>query len=290
MSLVITTPTGHIGSRLVSLLLEAGADLTLLVRNPDRLDASVRNRVKIQQGDQQDRAFVQRAVEGANALFWVTPSDPTMPDVHAWYEQAGESVANAVRANGIPYVVNISSVGAQLPDAGPVTGLGQVERHLNATDAHVLHLRPGYFMENLAMQTDALRHQSSFYEPVPGNIPFPMIATRDIADYAARRLQELNWTGKQIQGLHGPADLSFEEIASILSEALGKPIQYVNITPEQMRQALLSTGMGPAFAQAYLELMAALARPGAVAEPRTPQTATPTTLHQWISEVLKPLL
>src|ERR1041385_7674570 len=131
MSIAITAPTGYIGSRLVRLLLDAGADLTLLLRNPDKLEPAVRSRVKVEQGELQDPAFVQRATQGAEALFWLTPNDPATPDLRAWYDQLGESAASAVQANAIPSVVNISSAGAQLPNAGPISGLGQVERHLN---------------------------------------------------------------------------------------------------------------------------------------------------------------
>ncbi|HLK60040.1 MAG TPA: NAD(P)H-binding protein [Chthonomonadaceae bacterium] len=290
MSIAITTPTGNIGSRLVHLLLDAGTDMTLLVRHPEKLNPEVRSRVTVQQGELQDETFVRQATQGAEALFWVTPADPTTSDLRAWYDRLGQSVAAAVQTNAIPYAVNISSAGAQLPNAGPVSGLGQVERHLDATSANVMHLRPGYFFENFLMQSEALRHQGRIFQPAPGEVPFPLIATRDIADTAARLLQNRNWSGKRVHGLHGPADLTFEEAAHILGEATGRPLQYVPISPEQGRQTFLSMGLGPAFVQGYLDMLASLAQPGAVAEPRTPETTTPTTLYQWASEVLKPLL
>lgn len=290
MSIAITAPTGNIGSRLVHLLLEAGADLTLLLRNPDKLDPAVRNRVRAHSGDSQDPGFVQQATRGAEALFWLTPNDPTDSDLRAWYDRMGQSVASAVKTNGIPYVVHVSSAGAQLPAAGPVSGLGQVERHLNTTPANVVHLRPGYFMENFLMQLDALRHQNSIFQPAPGDVPFPLIATRDIAGAATRLLQSRDWNGKSIHGLHGPADLTFHEAARTLSEATGRSIQYVSLSPDQGRQALSGMGLGPAFVQGYLDMLTSLAQPGAVAEPRTPDTTTPTTLYQWAGEVLKPLL
>lgn len=290
MTIAITGTTGHIGGQLVHHLLEAKADLTLLLRNPAKLDASIRNRVTVQEGELQDGAFVRRATEGAEALFWITPGDPTMPEVHAWYDLMGANVAAAIHANGIRHVVNISSVGAQLPNAGPISGLGQVERHINHTDAHVIHLRPGFFMENLMTQLDAIRSQNSFFNPAPGDIPLPQIATRDIAESAARLLRDLSWTGKRIQGLQGPVNVSFNETAAILSKVMGRPIHYVAISPEQARQALLGVGFGPAFTEAYLEMFAALAKPGAVAEPRTPETTTTTTLAQWAESTLKPAL
>jgi len=290
MTIAITAPTGNIGSRLVRNLLDAGADLTLLLRNPDKLEPAVRSRVKTQQGELQDAAFVRRATHAAEALFWLTPNDPTTPDLRVWYDRLGESAASAVLTNNIPYVVNVSSAGAQLPNAGPVTGLGQVEQHLNQTNANILHLRPGYFMENMLMQLDAIRHQNSIFQNAPGDVPFPQIATRDIAEAAAQKLLNRSWSGKRIQGLHGPADLTFNEATHILSEATGRSLRYVVISPEQARQEFSSMGLGPAFVQGYLDMEAALSQPGAVAEPRTPETTTPTTFYQWASEVLNPLL
>src|SRR5262249_36941083 len=116
------------------------------------------------------------------------------------------------------------------------------------------------------------------------------IATRDIAEAAAPLLLHRDWSGKRIRGLHGPADLSFDEAAHILGEATGRPLRYVTISPEQARQTFSGLGLGPAFVQGYLDMVASLAQPGAIAEPRTPETTTPTRLYQWAREVLKPLL
>lgn len=290
MTIAITGPTGHIGSQLVRRLLDAGADLRLLLRNPDKLDPSVRSRVRIEVGELQDEAFVKRATEGVESLFWLTPSDSTTPDLGAWYERIGKTAASAVRANRIRNVVNISSAGAQVPNAGPVSGLGQVERHLNQTDANIIHLRPGFFFENMLMQLDSLRSQGAIFQPARGDVPLPQIATRDIAEVAARLLLQADGTGKHIRGLHGPAHLTFDESAHIIGEAIGRPVRYVSINEEQARQALSAAGMGPAFVQAYLDMEEALVQPGAIAEPRTPETTTPTTLFDWATEVLKPLI
>jgi uncharacterized protein YbjT (DUF2867 family) len=145
-------------------------------------------------------------------------------------------------------------------------------------------------MENTLMQLDAIRQQNALFSPAPGDVPYPHIATRDFADAAARLLLRPNWSGKRIQGLHGPADLTFNEVAGIVGEAIGRPLHYVTISPEEARQAFLGMGLSPAIVQGYLDMEASLAQPGAVAESRTPETTTPTTFYQWASEVLKPLL
>ena len=71
MRIVVTTPTGHVGSQVVGLLLQAGARPTLLLRDPARLDDATRKLVDAVQEDQGDAEAVARATEGADALFWV---------------------------------------------------------------------------------------------------------------------------------------------------------------------------------------------------------------------------
>ena len=85
VKIIVTTPTGHVGSRVVQLLLQAGARPTLLARRPARLDPRVIERADVVQADQADADAVVRATRGAEALFWVAPdtADPDADPV-AW--------------------------------------------------------------------------------------------------------------------------------------------------------------------------------------------------------------
>ncbi|MGH9766972.1 MAG: NmrA family NAD(P)-binding protein [Blastocatellia bacterium] len=290
MSIVITTPTGNIGSHTLQQLLKAGADVSVIVRQPEKLSDSVRSRVKVHRGSLTDAALVTKAFHGAAAALWVTPPNFTHPDVAAYHSDLGDVAAAAIKESKIPYVVHISSAGAQLENAGPVSGLGIIERRLNEVAENVVHLRPGFFMENFLQQIEPIKSASSIYEPIPGDMPFPIIAIRDIGDIAAQLLLETKWSGHQIRGLHGPTDLTFANAAGILGDSIGKALQYVQITPDQAYQTFLGIGASPGFAKALVEMYQALAQPGAVAESRTPETTTPTTLREWGDAVLRPLL
>lgn len=112
MKVVITTPTGNVGSRLVRLLLQAGVRPTLLLRDPDRLDAETRELVDTVQGDQLDAEDVLRATEGADALYSV---DPPVDDEDpiATYARAGSHAARAIQEHAIARTLFQSSVGAE---------------------------------------------------------------------------------------------------------------------------------------------------------------------------------
>lgn len=290
MSIVITTPTGNIGSRVLQQLVQTDAEISVIVRQPEKLSDAIRQRVNIHQGTLNDAALVANAFKGAKAVLWITPGDVTQPDVAAYSTELGQTAAAAIKQNNVPYVVNISSTGAQLPNAGPVSGLGLVERLLNEVAQNIVHLRPGFFMENFLMDVASIKQDGAIYYPLPSETTFPMIATKDIGDVAAELLRNTDWRGQQIRGLHGPAHLTFAEAVHILGESLGKPLAHVQITPEQAFEAYTSFGISSGSAKAFVDMYQSLAQPGAMAEPRTPQTTTPTSLRDWSDAILRPLL
>src|SRR5262249_38883767 len=163
MSVVITTPTGNIGSRALKQLLQAGADVSVIVRHPEKLSDSIRNRVKVHQGSLTDAALVTKAFRGAKAALWLTPPSLTHPDVAAYHSELGAVAARAIKESKILYVVNISSAGAQLDNAGPISGLGMVERRLNEVADNVIHLRPGFFMENYLLELETIKRDGAVY-------------------------------------------------------------------------------------------------------------------------------
>src|SRR5262245_10061572 len=148
MSIVITTPTGNIGSHTLKNLLNAGADVSVIARKPERLPDSVRSRVKVHEGSLSDVTLVTKAFQGAKAVLWITPPDITRPAAAAYHSELGRIAATAIKQNKVPYIVNVSSAGAHLANAGPISGLGEIERRLNEVAENVVHLRPGFFMEN----------------------------------------------------------------------------------------------------------------------------------------------
>ncbi len=197
MTIAVTTPTGHVGSHVARLLCQAGVRPRLLVRNPDRLDAGLRDLAELAVGDQRDAGYVAEATRGAEAVFWVHPDDWSRPDPDADAERAGEGLAAAMRQNRIPRVVFQSSVGAELRQgAGFIDGLARIEQRLDAarheTGAALLHLRCGMFMTNLLMDLDGLR-AGRLTTTRPLEDPMPWVDPYDIATVATGRLLASGW-------------------------------------------------------------------------------------------------
>jgi uncharacterized protein YbjT (DUF2867 family) len=288
VKIVVTTPTGNVGSRVTRLLLQAGARPTLLLRDAGKLDAQTRELVDVVQGDQFDPDVVLRATEGADALYWVNPPVMDEDAVAAW-TRAGSHAARAIEEHGISRTVFQSSVGAEKRHgAGEIDGLARTEELLDATGASVLHLRCGLFFTNLRMDPGALE-EGVLRVTWPVDLPMPWVDPRDIGDIAAARLLATDWSGRQVQAVHGPEDLSYAQVASIVSRATGRPLRAEQIPDEQMREALRGAGLGDAQVEGILGMSTGLREDFEPEDPRTVLTTTPTTLASWAQEHLADL-
>ncbi len=294
MKIAITTPTGHVGSAVADFLLDKADEVSvrLLGRRPNHLQELTERGAEMAIGAQDDADYLTRATQDVDALFWVTPPGFGSDNVREFQNRLAKAAATAVRTNQIARVVNLSSLGAYLASgAGPINGLHDVEQRFNDAADNVLHLRPGYFFENLLWQADSIRDRGRISSPVSGSTRFPMIATRDIGWVAAQRLVDWEWSGQIVQELHGPADLSFDGVAATLANVLGRKIEYVKCDPRQMRQVLLDNALSENAADLMLEMYDAVEkgrlRP---TQPRSEETTTPTTLQEFARDVLVPTI
>ncbi|HEU4408518.1 MAG TPA: NAD(P)H-binding protein [Polyangiaceae bacterium] len=291
MRIVINTPNGTIGRPLTQRLLDAGADVTLLTRRPASVAHFAARGALVVEGSIDDPAALARALEGADALFWLSPP-AYRPDANAWLERSARLAAAEVKKRGVSRVVVLSSVGAHTgPGTGPVGSLLAVENAFRAAAPDVVALRPGFFMENLLRDVPTIIKDGAIYSPMPTDKPLPLVAAVDIAGRAAAFLLDPTWAGHPIVGIHGPVDRSYRQIAAALTEELGRPIRHVEVTVEQMRQGMLAAGLPDFAADAYAELFQAV-RDGRMdaAEPRTPETTTPTTVQEFARSTLLPAL
>ncbi|MDV7132820.1 NmrA family NAD(P)-binding protein [Williamsia muralis] len=289
MTIVVTTPTGRVGSRVTQLLIQAGVRPRLLVRDAAKVPAAVRTKADIVEVDLGDAPAVARACSGARALYWVDP--PTDDDDPvAGYDRMGASAARAVVECGIERVVFQSSVGAEARRGfGEIDGLGKAEDRLDSTGAAVTHLRCGYFFTNLLMDLESLRN-GVLATTLPLDQRISFVDPRDVGDVAVARLLSDGWAGRHTQGVLGPADLSFTEVAKILSAASGHEIVAQQVSDDVVAQQLATFGMTPAQVDGVVGMLRGFRGDFLPENPRDVISTTPTTLESWACSVLRPAL
>jgi uncharacterized protein YbjT (DUF2867 family) len=289
--IVITAPTGLIGAQVLSNVLGSGEPVRVIARDPSRLPAQARERVEVVPGSHGDIDVVDRAFAGADAVFWLVPPDPHAGSVEAAYVDFTRPACDAFKRHEVRRVVGISALGrgtAVADHAGLVTASLAMDDLIASTGVSYRALTMPSFMDNLLRQVPAIRSQGMFFTPVSGDRKLPCCATRDVAATAARLLLDDSWSGPGHVAVLGPEDLSFNDMAQIMSEVLGKPVRYQQIPAEALKNRLAGAGMSDAMAQATVDMMVAKDHGLDNAEPRTPESTTPTTFRQWCEEVLKP--
>lgn len=287
--IVITTPTGHVGGRLLDLLVGAGEQLRAIARTPDKLDDRYRSGVEVIEGSHDDPDVVDRALEGADALFWLVPPNPRAADQVAYYREFTAPACTAIERHGVPRVVAVSSLGRDYPaQAGLLTAAFDMEALLEQTAAELRILRMPYYMENLLSQADALRN-GALALPNDPDRPLATCATRDIAAIAADLLRDRAWTGRQGVCVVGPDDLTPRGIADVLSDTLEWPVGLTHVPLEEFAHTLTGYGFSDSSAQAYTEMVRAQDDGIYDAEVASAER-TPTSLRDWTETVLRPAL
>lgn len=289
--IVVTTPTGDIGHQVLENVLDSGEPVRVIVRDPARLAARTRARVEIVQGSHGDPDVVMRAFEGADSVFWLVPPAPRAESVNAAYLDFTRPACDALRIHSVKRVVGVSALGRGTPlsgHAGLATAALAMDDMISASGASYRALAMPSFMDNILRQIAPIRNQGVFFQPMAGDRKFPICATRDIAAVAARLLLDHSWSGTDTIAVLGPEDLSFNDMAVIMTEILDRPVRFQEISVEAFGSGLIERGMSKAFAAGLVEMMIAKNAGLDNAEPRTTENTTPTSFRQWCEDRLKP--
>jgi uncharacterized protein YbjT (DUF2867 family) len=288
---VILGASGNTGHVVAQQLLSKGKKVRVVGRNTGHLQLLAAEGAEKFVADITDAPALTKAFHQADSAYVMIPPNPTSPDFRAFQSRVSDAIAKALQDAGVKNVVALSSLGTDKSSGtGPILGLHDLEQKLNRLNANVLHLRPGYFMENTLPQAAAIRMVGSALGPIRPDLKLPMIATCDIGKAAAEALLRLEFRGKQIQELHGQRDLDYTEAATIIGQAIGKPgLKYLQAPNDQLRAAMLQMGMSDNFVDLILEMAEALnlGRVRAL-EPRTPGNTTATTFENFVATFFVP--
>src|SRR4029453_12925873 len=97
MKILVTTPTGRIGRRIVPELLAPEFSVRVIVRDPTRLPEQIGQRVEVVRGSTDDVATLQQALEGVDALFWCVPTESAQEtNVEQHYERFAPARGGAI--------------------------------------------------------------------------------------------------------------------------------------------------------------------------------------------------
>src|SRR5580658_3561694 len=289
--IVITTPAGNIGGQVLEHLLDSGEHLRLVARDPSAIPAGTRQLVEVIEGSHGDETVIDKALDGADAVFWLTPPDPRADSVEAAYTGFTRPAAEAFKKHGVQRVVGVSALGRGTPwaaQAGYVTASLAMDDLIAGAGVAYRALTNPSFMDNIAGQARAIRNQGMFFSPIDGDRKLPAVATRDIAAAASRLLLDDTWSGVGEVPRLGPEDLSFNYMAPLISEVVGRPVRFQQLPFAAYQDRFVGFGLSDAMAQGMTDMAWAKNQGLDNAVKRTPENSTPTSFRTWCQEGLKP--
>jgi uncharacterized protein YbjT (DUF2867 family) len=288
--ILVTTPTGDIGGRVLRLLLAAGASTRVIVRDAGKLPEDIRGSVDIIEGSHGNAATLAMAMEGIERVFWLPPGDPTAPSAHEAYVEFSRPFADALPRSNITHVVGVSALGRGWPKpAGLVSESLAMDDLISAAGVAYRALACASLMDNLMRQVEPIR-SGVFHAPTPGDLALPHVAKADVAAIAARLLLTGDWKGTEEISLHGPEDLSFDQMAETLTAVLGRPVAFCEMSMTAFGAMLRSMGTSEGMVRAYVDMMTAKNAGMDKMHPAASRRDTPTTFRDWVAGELLPVI
>jgi uncharacterized protein YbjT (DUF2867 family) len=294
MRYVITGASSRTGSIVASRLTELGKELNVIGRDATRLKVFTNNGAIGFEADPTDGVALLRAFRNAEVA-WVMLQPNYIPDSTNFRQFQGriiDALVYAISYSNVKYVVTLSSWGADMESGtGPVAGLRDMEIALNRfPELNVLHLRAGYFMENTLAFIPSIIRYGIVFGPIDPNLKLPFVAIDDVADYAARQLADLGFSGKQVQELHGQRDLSMEEAVQIIGGAIQMPeLHYEQVPNLDFVNSLLDSGVSEHVAGLMDEVVNGINRGHLrMATARNAASTTPTSFESFVKTSFEP--
>lgn len=279
---VINGATGNTGSVVAKTLLAAGKQVRAVVRDEKKAAELKALGAELFVADLTDEAALERAVQGAEGVYFLSPPDMVAKDFVTERKALTEKQVAVLARAKVPHVVLLSSIGAQHPDGtGPIRTVHNVEQQLRRAGIPSTFVRAAYFLENWGAVAHPVKADGVLPSFLALDVAVPMVSTPDIGKMAARALLE-GPRGVRIIELSGSTDPTPNEIAAAAAKVLGKPVKAVQAPLEAVVPTFTSFGISENVASLFQEMYAGIGSGRVAAEPSNEKARGTVSLEETV--------
>jgi uncharacterized protein YbjT (DUF2867 family) len=262
MNITLTGSLGHISKPLTENLLKNGHTVTVISSKPEKKKEIETLGAKAAIGSINDVGFLTQAFTGADCVYCMEPPAGFFDhsfDLFAYIDKLGHIFVQAIKQSGVKKVILLSSIGAHTD-----TGVGMLSFHYNMekilntlpADIAIKFMRPVGFYYNLFSFIPVIKGQGNIVSNYNSDYKEPWVSPIDIADAIAEEIDAQKPGERKIRYVASD-ELSSNELAAILGEAIGKPdLKWIAITDEQLLGGLKAAGMNPQIAEGFIAMNA----------------------------------
>lgn len=257
MNYLVLGSTGNTGAHVANYLLDANEKVRVVGRSEKKLDNFINKGAEVMIGDLYDPNFTKKIFKDIDAAYLVTPPNFSAENLLEHQNLIGENVIKALAESNVKHAVHLSGYGYEDSKiAGPAYGIQLQEERLNAQNkVKVLHLRAGFFMENLLSNIPLIKNNNFGAFMIDEDISMAMVATRDLGKIAGQRLRSLDFKHQDIQYVLGKKNTTFKNAMKVFGEAVGKKnTSYVKLSYEDGLMALQGAGFSKDMATSFVNM------------------------------------
>ncbi|MGH7571392.1 MAG: SDR family oxidoreductase [Gemmatimonadota bacterium] len=242
----VTGAGGTVGSELVEQLESATAPFRAAYFSNEKAEATRARGIDTVIIDYNRPETLHEGFQECDKLFLLGPNTVNQTQLEL-------NAVEAAQAVGVRHIVKQSVLGAEDETFSLAKVHRPVEEAIGSSGVAWTFLRPNSFMQNVVTYMgETIRAEGAFYS-ASGEGKISHVDVRDIAAVAVKALTEPGHEGK-VYTLTGPEALTYEELAKELSRVLRRSISHVNLSPSDLKSALLAEGMPEEIADRMLDL------------------------------------
>jgi len=263
MKITITGSLGNISKPLTKELVQKGHTVTVISSNAERQKEIEAIGAKAAIGSMEDADFLSASFKGADVVYVMETLGASSffdknLDMIAAINKIGNNYKQAIQQSGVKRVIHLSSIGAHTDK-----GNGILVFHYNVenilkqlpNDVSIKFMRPVGFYYNMLGFIPTIKAQNAIISNYGGDEKEPWVSPLDIASVISEEIEK-PFNGREFRYIASD-EVSPNEVATILGEAIGKPnLKWLAIPDEQLLNGMIAAGMNPQTAKGFMEMNA----------------------------------